>query len=597
MSGKPPQPTAAQAAFLARLTAFAADPATPVSAAHVVASDLVQSYVAALYGGGIAIRLRLDTTMLPPRQGDGLRVARPHEDVYVLVPDVFPAVPPFVHVAHTRFTGTPHVLEGTRLCIYLDPSQEWHPTHTAVDFMYRLWEWLCDAVTGKFDPSTALFHPVGGVLHRTPGTPTVVARVPVPTHQAFGTMRVVARSDHRLDLRPDGEAGAEVLVMSVAGPMFRGAGRTLGGLQRALGAIGLPDTTGFGRLCKRSVRVVRPHPDAFLIRLGAAAARTPSGDPIWFLLAVPSGPGVGAKRHLICGRLPADAADRLRALVTDLGALAVPLCDVIAALPVEWCHVSEERPEMTMRRDRKTPVQSLLGAHVVVLGCGGLGSWIAEFVVRAGARRVDVRDNSEVTGGLLVRQDYTELDIGEKKAVALARRLDSLRDNIEVHVLPGNFTLGMPIPECDLLIDATVDQTAAAALAAAWPAAKHTPLVASVATDRATATLGLLTLTRPGSGPDPETAYALAGKAVQEREDLEPLASFWRSPEKDEELNPAPGCSVPTFHGSAADLAVVAGALTRLIAGHLPAPDVAGTHLVAMPHAEHTSGHVWLGHR
>ena len=313
------------------------------------------------------------------------------------------------------------------------------------------------------------------------------------------------------------------------------------------------------------------------------------------MLAVPSGPGVGAKRHLICGRLPGDAADRLRALVKGLGALAVPLCDVIAGLPVEWCHVSEERPEMTTRRDRKTPVQSLLGAHVVVLGCGGLGSWIAEFVVRAGARRVDVCDRSEVTGGLLVRQDYTELDIGEEKAAALARRLDSLRDDLEVHVLPGNFTLGMPIPQCDLLIDATVDQTAAAALASAWPAAKHAPLVASVATDRATATLGLLTLTRPGSGPDPETAYALAGKTVQDRGDLEPFGSFWRPPEKDEELNPAPGCSVPTFHGSAADLAVVAGALTRLIAGHLPAPDVAGTHLVAMPHAGHTAGHVWLG--
>jgi len=589
----PTRPTAAQAAFLARLAVFAADPANPVLAAEVTSTDLIRAYVDVVYGGGIAIALRLDTSNLPPRERDGLRVARPYEDVFVLVPDGFPACPPFVHVAHTRFTGTPHVLEGTRLCIYLDPSQEWHPSHTAVDFMIRLWDWFCDAVTGKFDADTALFHPVGGVLHRTPGTPTVVARVPVPTDRSFGNMRLVQRSEHRLDLRSRGVPGAEVFTMSVAGPMFRGAGVTLGALCRALGSIGLPDPNGFGRPCGPSARVVYPHPDAFLIRLGAAAARSRSREPVWFVLAVPSGPAIGAKRHLICGRLPGDAADRLRAVVTRVGTFAVRLCDV-AGLPVEWCYVSEERPEMTARRDSKTPVQSLLGAHVVVLGCGGLGSWVAEFVARAGARRVDVCDSSQVTGGLLVRQDYVELDIGEKKAEALARRLAALRDDLDVNVLPGNFTLGMPIPRCDLLIDATVSKTVAAALAAAWPGAKHAPLVASVATDRATATLGLLTVTRPGSGPDPETVDAAAGKAVQDREDLEPFTCFWRPPEPHEEVNPAPGCSVPTFHGSAADLAVVAGALTRLIAGHLPPPDVAGTHLVAMPHAGHTCGHVWL---
>jgi hypothetical protein len=590
----PPSLTAAQTAFLDQLTSYAADPANPVLAAQVVASDLVQAYVTALYGGGIAIRLGLDTTMLPPRKGDGLRVAGPHEDVYVLVPDVFPAVHPFVHVAHTRFTGTPHVLEGTRLCIYLDPSQEWHPTHTAADFMYRLWDWFRDAVTDKFDARSALFHPVGGVLHRTQGTPTVVVRVPVPMDRPFGTMRLVSRTEHRLDLRPDGEPGAEVLTVAVAGAMFRGAGLTLGGLCAAMGRIGLPDPAGFGRLCKPSPRVVPPHPHAFLIRLGVAAARAAPGEPLWFLLGVPTGSGAGATRHLLGGRLPAAAAARLRALVGCQGATGVRLRD-IADLPVEWCQLSEERPEMAKRRDSKTPVQSLLGAHVVILGCGGLGSWIAEFVARAATRRVELYDSGQVTGGLLVRQDYAELDIGKKKAEALAVRLDALRDDIEVVVHPDNFTLGMAIPRCDLLIDATVDNTAAAALSAAWPHAKHTPLVATVATDRATSTLGLVTLTRPGSGPDPETADDAAGKTVQDREDLEPFACFWRAPDKGEELNPAPGCSVPTFHGSAADLAVIAGAVTRLIADHLPAPDVAGTHLIAMPHAGHTSGHAWLG--
>lgn len=48
--------------------------------------------------------------------------------------------------------------------------------------MNRLWQWLADAAAGRFDPDTALYHPVGGILHHTPGAPTVVVREPVPHH-------------------------------------------------------------------------------------------------------------------------------------------------------------------------------------------------------------------------------------------------------------------------------------------------------------------------------------------------------------------------------------------------------------------------------
>lgn len=199
-----------------------------------------------------------------------------------------------------------------------------------------------------------------------------------------------------------------------------------------------------------------------------------------------------------------------------------------------------------------------------------------------------------MTGGLLVRQDYTEQDVGTPKALALAHRLDSLGDDLDIEVMPDQFVLGASVPKCDLLIDATVNRSVGAALTAAWTRTRHTPLVAYVATDRATSTLGLLTLTRPGTGPDPETADAAAGETVLATPELEKFACFWKRPVPAEELNPAPGCSVPTFHGSAADLASLAGAFTRLIAGNLPAPDMAGTHLVAMAHAGHREGHTWL---
>jgi tRNA A37 threonylcarbamoyladenosine dehydratase len=103
--------------------------------------------------------------------------------------------------------------------------------------------------------------------------------------------------------------------------------------------------------------------------------------------------------------------------------------------------MSDEREAVTTRRDISRPVNGFLGKSVHVWGCGGLGSWIAEFVVRAGAREITVCDPGIVTGGLLVRQNYTEAGIGDTKAQALARRLREIRDDITVHVADG------PIPD------------------------------------------------------------------------------------------------------------------------------------------------------
>ena len=61
----------------------------------------------------------------------------------------------------------------------------------------------------------------------------------------------------------------------------------------------------------------------------------------------------------------------------------------------------------------------------------------------------------------------------------------------------------------------------------------------------------------------------LAGKLVKAHATLEPYRVFWERPLSEDEFVPTRGCSVPTFHGSAADLAGVAAALLNLIALHL----------------------------
>lgn len=77
---------------------------------------------------------------------------------------------------------------------------------------------------------------------------------------------------------------------------------------------------------------------------------------------------------------------------------------------------------------------------------------------------------------------------------------------------------------------------------------------------------------------------------------LEPYHPLWEDAAEGDELIPTRGCSVPTFHGSAADLAAVAATLVNMIGLHLQqagAP-VSGTHLIALPHAPAGPRHQFL---
>jgi hypothetical protein len=150
----------------------------------------------AVRDGDVSVTIRLPAKDLPAGPG-GLRF-RDHEDFIV---GICPSrlVPPYVDVEHQRFAGHPHVLQGHRLCVYLDPAREWDPCGGMPGFLDRLWAWLGDAAAGRFNAATAMYHAVGGVLHLTPGTPTVVIREPVPG-KPFQRACLLPRTACRLDV-------------------------------------------------------------------------------------------------------------------------------------------------------------------------------------------------------------------------------------------------------------------------------------------------------------------------------------------------------------------------------------------------------------
>jgi ThiF family/Prokaryotic E2 family A len=527
--------------------------------------------------GEAMLCVTLRTADIPHHKG-GLQLQDTEAFILRLRPSAYSL--PAIDVDHTRFLGYPHVLAGQRLCIYLDPSREWQPTLGVAGLLTRLWDWLVDAAAGNFDASTAMYHAVGGVPHQADETPTIVIREsgPAKRHQ---TAHLVARSTHRYDLTySPGADGHRIPVITLATALPFGAASTFALL------LALLDDPYIGRLERRHPRISQQSP-AFLTALLASTVRNHDDTQQYFVLAVPH--PAGGPPHLLGGRLPVPTANALRTIAHQRGVgVVLDPAKINTEIPIEWCRMSDERPEVTIRRDDGRPVNGFQGKTVHIWGCGGLGSWIAEFIARAGAAEITLCDPGVITGGLLVRQNYVEDDIGRSKAEALAQRLSAIRDDLTVTVAAGHLPEDQaPCLAADLIIDATVNNGITSCLDALAIANTRKTLIAQVATDARSGTLGLVLMCAANTGVTPSYVDQDVGRKVQCDSGLELYHPLWQEPDDGAELVPTRGCSVPTFHGSAADLAAVAAALVNLIGSHLQQSDpaVSGAHLIALPHA------------
>ncbi|MHB1887444.1 MAG: ThiF family adenylyltransferase, partial [Acidimicrobiales bacterium] len=249
----------------------------------------------------------------------------------------------------------------------------------------------------------------------------------------------------------------------------------------------------------------------------------------------------------------------------------------VAQAEASWVQVMEARAEVTIRRDEKSSAQWIRGKRVVVMGCGALGGPIAEFCVRGGAAVVQVVDNDLVSPGVLVRQPYSDADIGIPKSLALASRLNRLRTDSPVQPAVGSaqavvLTEGAPPPDVDLVIDATADGAVAALLElrrsrgrATWP-----PCISvGIGHD---ARRGVVTISKrgaTGAGRDVLRRLALAARGHLSAKLEDVGADFFPIEPRGPMFQPEPGCSTPTFTGSCAELAALAGHLFDAALGAL----------------------------
>lgn len=106
-------------------------------------------------------------------------------------------------------------------------------------------------------------------------------------------------------------------------------------------------------------------------------------------------------------------------------------------------HIGYDRELASLLLSERYPsdaYERISAAKVGVSGLGGIGSHVAEALVRAGVRKLVIADFDEVDITNLNRQNYCVDDIGRSKTSCTADRLRRIDPGIELEVFDGRIT-------------------------------------------------------------------------------------------------------------------------------------------------------------
>ena len=567
----------------------------------------------------------LDTHGITTANG-GIRV-RERERFEFIVSDTFPYTHPAVRVPHTRWAGTPHVQWGSQLCIYAAPSVEWNPSDGMRGIIARLMLWLQRAAEGTLDPEGQPLHPPVAYSSYDNGwiviRPDLDDRAPWAAECTERTTTLYAwcrRHGKRVDVLEWltlGEVCARVLGDDLAADDVSGRPHFVTPTFLISDELGFeyPDTAAVladhldrsGVPREEMLRAITN--SALLTAQIAQRAGLEEKAPAALILGTPSRRIEGTARlaHLVAWKfdeLGTDIADLLGAV--EIGS-SEPLKGKVADLASRWLSfakatwmvIFEDRPEVTQRRDANTAATWLNGKRVLIFGCGALGAPIAEHCVRAGVSALSVIDKSAVSPGILVRQPYTDSDIGYSKAYTLANRLSEIRRDLSVQhtigdVMTNYLSEDADPPAFDLVIDATADGGVRAALEHArarsrdeWP-----PVVTALfghSAERGLVTVSMAGATGAGHDILRRTAIESRSAARAIWEDV--AEDFFPDPPRTDMFFPEPGCSAPTFVGSSIQVGALAAtmfweALNILADNSIAAKKPMACTVVRLPGAE-----------
>jgi hypothetical protein len=549
--------------------AWALDQLNEIAKASGETFEIVDVTEPAAVGKQVSVTLSVNLRNYERREG-GIPF-RPRERLVLHIPTDFPLDRPSLYFSHKRYGNFPHVQWGKSICLYQAPNTEWQPADGMFGFLTRVNEWLRAAAMGQLDPTGMPLHPpVAYPASNLKVVPRHDTPVPQPPFWA-GYAEITRETEVFIELGgwignndavPEGRLAAAVLLPT---GMPHEYPATMMDLLKILIEVGVPF-------------------DVLRLTLTLGALRTEPGQPVIFVLGAAMRGTAGGERlqHLACWRIEPDRADKLRNAA--LNATTENPIDIkefyswAGDAKIEWCRVLEDRPEIVERRDSQAAASWWTGRHVAVLGCGAIGSALAIMLARAGVRKLQLYDNSIVIPGILVRQQFDRHQIGSSKAHATAVNVRYANPKVEAvsvdqdirYILRDKDKL-KTLLEADVVIDATASATLAAAVENHFVTRpkKHPPLVTMTLGHNADFAMMTLALeSSPGLSLDLDRRSKIAlSKSLRGRAFLD---EFWPvAADRRQLFQPEPGCSDPTFRGSAADVLGLTARMTNVAASWL----------------------------
>ena len=119
-----------------------------------------------------------------------------------------------------------------------------------------------------------------------------------------------------------------------------------------------------------------------------------------------------------------------------------------------------EKDSRTLKLIGKEGMERLRRASVIIIGNGGVGSYAAEAIARAGVGRITLMDGDSVAESNLNRQLVAlHSTLGRNKAEVMAERVKDINPEAEVTAIPGFYKKkeDLNLSEYDWVVDAIDD--------------------------------------------------------------------------------------------------------------------------------------------
>tara|TARA_R110000851_G_C13094442_1_gene567238 strand:+ start:1390 stop:3678 length:2289 start_codon:yes stop_codon:yes gene_type:complete len=534
--------------------------------------------------GHIWIHLSLETKNY--RTGSGLPF-RDRERISLHLHPNFPFCKPDIYFGHARFTGTPHVQWGRSICLYQSAETEYDPTDGMYGFIERVEQWMRAAGKGELDPDDAPLHPP--VAYTTSPTKFVI-RADTPTDLPNDNIWVGRADLHQVrndrfdligwsrledwdDINPGHPTAAAILFDK---PLATEFPTTVNDLIKLIESSGLSFNLLYSLM--RFFSLGSSEEESAYFVLGAPMRRKAAREPL--------------RPHLTVWEISPDTLKTLRAIVLSKGKNKAALEDLakwMVGAPIAWCDVLEDRPEIVNRRDDKTPLATISDKRILLFGCGALGSAVAEMVLRSNAAKLHLVDCGTVKPGILVRQRYADSDIGVGKGIALKEHLQAIGLQCAVTAQHEDLSSqALPLfdfKEWDLVIDTTASSSVAHCIEEELKSQILPVPILSMAVSAAAENGSVLVKMPEYRGGGHQIARQAKLKAFSKEADHFLIKAFWPESTSVKVFQPEPGCSEPTFIGSAADIDHHASGLLNIGLSRIKdlAPNQASMDLIAGP--------------